>query len=470
MKKPFVLAAGSALLALSACNFVGSSAQAGGDAATAQVDAQALQAAVQDPRVRRFYEARNWQPVWTAQATQRFEEALGDAKQHALDRDTYLQPVNTAAEGAAREAARTLAAIEYGEALARGATDPTRVFEIYEIPRPQVDLAQGLNQALGEGGDLRAFYAGLAPQDEEYRLLSQAFVRYHDMAEAGKQQAEGRTPAQAPASNKAAPAPAAQPVSPEQRDEALNRARQLAVNLERRRWLQRDVPGTRVDVNLPAAMLTYWRDGTAADRRRVVVGEPGNETPELQSPMFRLVANPTWTVPKGIAEEEILPKGDSYMRRNNMTMKDGWVVQEPGPQNSLGLVKFDMKNDHAIYLHDTPAKALFSQDERYRSHGCVRVQDALGFARMIAQEPGVLDQFNQAQSQADREETFIPLAREIPVRLLYLTAVVDNGQVVFLPDPYRWDDRVAVALGREASNQPPAPRTQPSRDDGDIGP
>ena len=234
-----------------------------------------------------------------------------------------------------------------------------------------------------------------------------------------------------------------------------SRARTLAVNLERRRWLAREAPGTRVDVNIAGAYLTYWRDGNAADRRRVIVGQPGNGTPELGSPMFRLVANPTWTVPESIAEEEILPKGPGYLERNNMTMRNGRIVQEPGPDNSLGQVKFDMRNEHAIYLHDTPAKSLFQQDDRHRSHGCVRVQDALGFARMIAQQEGVLDKWQEAS--AKDEETFIQLPREIPVRLMYQTAFLDEGRLRFRPDVYGWDEIVARALGLPPGSARPAP-------------
>ena len=122
-----------------------------------------------------------------------------------------------------------------------------------------------------------------------------------------------------------------------------------------------------------------------------------------------------------------------------------------------------MRNDHAIYLHDTPAKALFGQDERHSSHGCVRVQDALGFARMIAQQEGVLDDWHEAQ--ATGEETFVPLPREIPVRLLYHTAFLDGGRIRFRRDVYGWDEDVAEALGlaRRARAERPSHRT-------DVGP
>ena len=237
----------------------------------------------------------------------------------------------------------------------------------------------------------------------------------------------------------------------------------MAVNLERRRWLVRQPPQTRIDVNTAAATLAYWRDGQLANRRRVVVGQPGNETPALASPMYRLVANPTWTVPKSIQTEEIEPKGAAYMARNNMRWEDGQIVQASGPDNALGLVKFDMKNDHAIYLHDTPAKALFQQSDRHQSHGCVRVEDALGFATMIAADQGITNAWERARQTGD--QSFVPLRREIPVRLLYHTAFVDGGRVMFRDDSYGWDEDVAEALGL-ARRARRAPRSHI----GDVGP
>ena len=224
------------------------------------------------------------------------------------------------------------------------------------------------------------------------------------------------------------------------------RASAIAVNMERLRWLERSPPASRIDVNLAAARLAYWRDGRLVDTRKVVVGEPDKETPQLGAPIFRLVANPTWTVPRSVQEKELTGKGAGYLRANNMVWKDGWIVQQPGPRNSLGLVKFDMKDDQAIYLHDTPAKALFAQVQRQRSHGCVRVEDALGFAEIIARDEGVTDQWNAAR--ATGKETFVALPREIPVRLIYQTVLLDDsGAPIVRSDPYGWNDRLAKALG-----------------------
>ncbi|WP_082463504.1 L,D-transpeptidase family protein [Sphingomonas sp. Leaf34] len=227
---------------------------------------------------------------------------------------------------------------------------------------------------------------------------------------------------------------------------AGDRARALAVGLERRRWLARTPPATRIDVNTAAAQLRYYRDGTMVDQRKVIVGEAGHETPPLFSPIYRLVANPTWTVPKSIQNGEMANVGEEYLAAHDMVMRDGWIVQQPGPSNALGLVKFDMANDQAIYLHDTSAPALFDRSQRHLSHGCVRVEDALGFAQTLAEDEGVTEAWQTAQNSG--EMTFVPLPRRIPVRLLYHNVYVDDGgRVAFRTDPYGWNDPIAEQLG-----------------------
>lgn len=102
-----------------------------------------------------------------------------------------------------------------------------------------------------------------------------------------------------------------------------DRTRTMDLAMERLRWLDRNPASTRIDVNVAAGQLLYWRDGKVADTRKVVVGEPENETPQLGSPIYRLVANPTWTVPGSIQTKEIAGKGSAYFQRNNMAWKNG---------------------------------------------------------------------------------------------------------------------------------------------------
>ena len=128
-----------------------------------------------------------------------------------------------------------------------------------------------------------------------------------------------------------------------------------------------------------------------------------------------------------------------------------WWVQPSGPGNALGLVKFDMQDDQAIYLHDTSDHSLFDRTQRHLSHGCVRVDDALGFAQMIAKSQGITDKWQQAHQSGDM--TFVDLPQPIPVRLLYWNAFVDgDGTVALRTDPYAWNDDVASGLGFKESN------------------
>lgn len=489
-----------------------------------QVSPEALKAAVSDEKVRAFYEARNWAAVWTDPLAEELILALGQAEQHAINPESYLKDARGGGSAAEREAGLTLAALNFAQALSTGVVDPRKIFEVHEVPMHKADVLAGLGEAVAEEGKIASWLAGLAPQDEEYKALQQAYQQYKQRAGqekraavqaghkievgdrdprvpqiaeglrsagylAAPQQPQGQGQADG---NAAAPAERSQStvytremaaaVKKVQEDygiqpdgivgnstiEALNtgareRARILAVNLERRRWLERTPPKTRIDVNTAAAQLSYVRDGEVANRRRVVVGQPEWETPELGSPMVRLVANPPWTVPESIAEEEILPKGAAYMAKENITTKNGRLVQEPGPKSALGLVKFDMLNSHAIYLHDTPAKALFASTDRHASHGCARVEDAIGFARLLAKDQGVLEAFDKAL--ATKKETPVSLPERIPVRLLYHSAYADGGKVVFRTDPYGWDDKLAQALGFEGQIRP-----RVKKHIGDIGP
>lgn len=455
-----------------------------------EVNSADLQRVAGDAQARRFYQAVGWRAVWSKDAAESLLAALGDAPRHGLSARIFLK-VDPESAPEVKEAALTRAALDYGRALAAGFVDPARISEIYDLPRPNPDTVAGLVRALREG-NVADWLSSLPPQTDEYRALSNAYTRHSRQAavEQGTAVASGelirpgdrdpRIPRLAEALQGngylAGGEPAAskdpQQYTPELVDavrklqtdyaidtdgivgpdtlEVLNtsaadKARQLAVNLERLRWMERQPPATRIDVNTAAAELRYWRDGRLRDRRRVVVGQPDWETPQMQSPMFQLVANPTWTVPDSIEKEELADKGPGYFARNNMVRRNGRIVQLPGPKNALGMVKFDLKNDYAIYLHDTPAKALFEQNERHRSHGCVRVFDALGFAEMLASEQGVAAEFHRELAGGD--EDFVALRREIPVRLFYQTAYLDpSGAIRFVTDAYGWDDVVASAL------------------------
>lgn len=427
---------------------------------------------------------------WTDASRQALAAVLANRARHGLDHVIFLETT----DGASDEALRA-AALRYARALAQGIVDPAALHGPFTLARAQPDLEARLAKALAEGR-LREWLAGLAPQDAEYSRLSQAYLELRAKPEddgppigAGLLKvgdADARVPAiveqlimgeylpVSPEAPAATPADTSAPIYTRQIADAIealqrdygiaadgvvgpdtlgvlnlgagDRARAIAVALERRRWLDRSPPATRIDVNTAAAQLQYYRDGVLIDTRRVVVGKPGTETPQLQSPIYRLVANPTWTVPKSIQNGELAHVGSDYLQRNNMTIRGGWIVQGSGPDNALGLVKFDMHNQHAIYLHDTSAPELFDRSLRHRSHGCVRVEDALGFAQLLAEDQGISEAWLAAQ--AGGEQQFVALITPIPVRLIYRNVFVDqDGKVAFRTDPYGWNAPIAKALG-----------------------
>lgn len=468
------------------------SAEGQGGAQSSRTSAQALRSASIEQRLRAFYTARDWRPAWSASQADLLLAAFRDVERHGIDAGRFDELLGAADDPTEREFNLTRAALAYGEALANGLVDPAEVEEIYTLPRNDLDVAASLNAAL-DGGKLRDWLQGLAPGDAEYRALSQAYLRNKarigqaesapipdgPMIRPGRQDARipliaealrqegyftGQLDGARPNTYTADLATAVMRLQEENglradgvlgRDalRALNRgpsdrAQQLALNMERRRWLQRQPAATRIDVNIAGAVLRYYRDGSEAHTARVITGAADTPTPSLGSSFDQLVVNPPWNVPQGIAAKEILPKGPSYLASKNMYVEAGRVVQRPGPDSSLGLVKFDMQNRYAIYLHDTPAKALFANAQRQLSHGCVRVEDAVGFARLLARDSGVLAEFEQRL--ASGETSVVKLRADIPVRLLYHTAFLSNGEVIFRPDVYGSDAKLARALGMGA--------------------
>lgn len=478
------------------------------------IEGSALQAEGRDPLVRKFYEAGQWTAIWSPRAEHALKSALSQRTRHGLERVQFL-PKLAELSPAAREIALTTAALRFADALARGVADPAKLHVNYTHPRPEVDLATGLISAI-EVGRVRAWLGGLTPGTAEYSALASAYLEQKtpgsrssgpDIAGGDAIKPGDRDPripqiVAALAENRYLTAPAAggsPPASAETGDlytaaivtavkavqqdygihddgvigsdtlavlniRSIDRLRSLAVAMERLRWLTRSPPPTRIDVNTAAAELSFFREGKLIDQRKVVVGKPGKETPQLSTSMFRLAANPTWTVPRSIQNGEMAGKGSAYFRRNDLSWQDGWIVQGSGPRNSLGLVKFDLANDLAIYLHDTPAKALFDRHQRQLSHGCVRVSDAVGFAQMLATQEGISAEWSQARAAGTM--TFVKLPRTIPVRLLYRTAYVGADKTVtYRTDPYGWNVAVAESLGfaREAG--------KPFRSEtGDVGP
>jgi len=233
---------------------------------------------------------------------------------------------------------------------------------------------------------------------------------------------------------------------------------QILANMERWRWLPRQLPADRIQVNIAAAVMSVFHDDAPNLTMRAVTGRPGDETPMLQSTIHSIVLNPPWNVPSSIATKELWPKqraNPRYFANNDFTViptGDGGsrLQQKAGPKAALGLVKFDFNNPYGVYLHDTPSRSKFSSFSRLASHGCVRLEKPIPLAKQLlaadpAWGPDVVD-----ATIAAGKTVRAPLAQPMAVFLLYWTAyVTPDGQVNFRDDPYGWDkvlvQRIAAA-------------------------
>ncbi|WP_412476927.1 L,D-transpeptidase family protein [Flavobacterium sp. TBRC 19031] len=234
-----------------------------------------------------------------------------------------------------------------------------------------------------------------------------------------------------------------------------DRIKTIMVNMERCRWISTDLTKSKefIVVNIPSYRLTYFKEGKAALVSNVVVGTALNETVIFSGMMSYVVFSPYWNVPKSIRDKEILPaikKNKDYLAKHNMEWNGNNIRQKPGPNNSLGLVKFLFPNSNNIYLHDTPAKNLFSQEKRAFSHGCIRVQKPKELAQLILEEdPNWTPEKIDAAMNSGKEKWYT-LKNKIPVYIGYFTAWVDDdGLVNFHKDIYGRDNALANLLLEE---------------------
>lgn len=253
------------------------------------------------------------------------------------------------------------------------------------------------------------------------------------------------------------------------------RIRQIELNMERWRWLPRDLGANHARVNIPEYRLDLWEGENIALTMRVVVGAIDNKTPIFADQMTHIVFSPYWNVPPGIASEETLPavqNDPGYLARNNLEVvgTSGAVVdpssvdwsnptsyrfrQKPGTSNSLGLVKFMFPNQHNVYLHDTPADALFARPVRALSHGCVRVEQPTKLARYLLRDRSEWDEGRIDAAMHAGKENHVKLSKPIPVYLLYMTARASHadGAVHFRDDVYGYDGQQGKAFEQRLSS------------------
>lgn len=256
------------------------------------------------------------------------------------------------------------------------------------------------------------------------------------------------------------------------------RVRQIELALERLRWVPHLDDDRLIALNIPMFRLWAWEVGPQPPQLAlamdVIVGRALTQTPVFAENMREVIFRPYWNVPSSILHHEMLPKIErdpDYMRRENLEIvgseadQTGRVAltadalaglrqgvlrvrQRPGPKNSLGLIKFVFPNDHDVYMHGTPAQALFAKSRRDFSHGCVRVFDPVALAEWVLRDRPEWTHDRILATTNGTETIHVQLPRPIQVILFYTTAVVvpEDGTIHFADDIYRQDAKLERAL------------------------
>jgi murein L,D-transpeptidase YcbB/YkuD len=256
------------------------------------------------------------------------------------------------------------------------------------------------------------------------------------------------------------------------------RITQIELAMERLRWLPELSPGRSIIVNIPAFQLWAFNDRGETDtgivNMKVVVGKAlENQTPVLMAELSFIDFMPYWNIPYSITKGEILPKwleDNNYLSKEDMELvysfgnnvkpvtasdsslsqvKQGLlkIRQRPGKKNPLGQVKFIFPNKDDVYLHGTPANALFSKSRRDFSHGCVRVEnpELLAEFALKNQDEWTKEAIQLAMKSKKTER--VVLKKSIPVLFFYMTSFIDqNDKLVFYPDIYGHDAALLGAL------------------------
>ena len=421
----------------------------------------------------------------------------------------------------------TDAFLVYGAHLLAGRVNPETLRPEWLSNRRTADIAVVLEAALASG-NIAGTLASLDPPEVGYRRLREALARYREVAATGGWPVipDGSTLRLGERTSVVAALrdrlrleddlalaetqdaelfdePVEQAVKKFQRRHGLTadgvvsaatraelnvpverRVEQLELNLERWRWLPKDLGRRHIIVNIAAFELEVMDGDSLVMSMRVVVGRPFDRTPVLSDTMRYLVLNPYWHVPSNIARTELLPKlkrDPSYLARYKLRVFPNsrldaqevapstvdWSTittahfpyrlrQDPGPLNALGRIKFMFLNKYHVYLHDTPARPLFEETQRDFSHGCIRIQHPIELAVYLLRNNPRWDRDSLLAALDNAEDRSVPLREPMPIHLLYWTAWADaDGTIQFRRDIHDRDATLFTAL------RTPPPRSAP---------
>lgn len=230
------------------------------------------------------------------------------------------------------------------------------------------------------------------------------------------------------------------------------RIKTLLLNMERCRWVPPSLAkgDEYVMVNIPSFMLYYVVGGKNELVSNVFIGTPLTKTVIFSGNIDRIVFSPYWYLPTSIINNELklkMAEDKNYLTDHNIEWNGGKVRQKPGPKNSLGLVKFMFPNVNDIYLHDSPAKSLFTFEKRIFSHGCINVMKAKELAYTMLEKYPDWPTSKIDQAMNGGKETPVMLTKKVPIYIGYFTAWVnDDGEIRFFDDVYKRDPNLDKIL------------------------
>jgi len=389
------------------------------------------------------------------------------------------------------DAALTAAVVRYAELELGQRVRPAALDHMWAVQPPRHDVASELAAARA-AGRLGPWLQSLAPANSQYRRLRDGERRYQAMVKAGgwaalpgkaKLREGDQDPQVATLRTRLAAEGygAATATQPDRFDAALKtaliafqahhrlpkdgvlspatraaldvsaeaRLHQIQANLERWRWLPRNLPAERMMIDIGGQRAALFRGGQPTLRMNIVVGDPRHHTPMFMSKINAVIFNPPWRVPTSIASKELFPKSrrdPGYLARNNFILVSGQLIQRPGPKNSLGQYKFDLPSPFGVYLHDTPGKGAFAKPNRALSHGCMRLEKPRELAiDLLAHQGWTSEQIDQAVSAGATRR--VDLTTQVPLYVSYWTVFAENdGELDFRPDVYGWDQKLTAAL------------------------
>jgi murein L,D-transpeptidase YcbB/YkuD len=394
--------------------------------------------------VEAFYRGRDFVPIWVNAAgalpsTRKAVDFLHGGAADGLDPKDYptptfadLDPTRLAAD----ELTLTNSITTFVRHASTGRIAFSRVSGSIYFDLKSPDLRQVLER-IGSSQDIAATLDSFNPQQPQYKELRAALARASKKPDADESKIQGA-----------------------HKDGGSQSAKVDAIlaNMERWRWLPRDLSTAYVMVNIPDYILTVVNNGKPLWSTRIVVGQPGKHaTPLLAETIKYITFNPTWNVPPSIIRNEYLPalaQDPTALARIGLRIgrnSDGSIriYQPPSERNALGRVRFNFPNQFLVYQHDTPDKYLFSKPVRAYSHGCMRVENPDKYAETLLSisQPEEGFTVQRLHSLYGRSERNIYLKNPIPVYLTYQTVFFDQaGQVQTRPDIYGLDKNVTALL------------------------